>query len=192
MKRIVENWRKWKNFPADGHSPVKQKLEDEENQLPLVDDTEERGAPIKNRNAIQHLSSSSRELRDPETGEVDYDKVYQYIDNSQSSWGPEGDPERDLWLNKRSKAIQDAIDGLKDMPELSPEEEKKLARFEADIEAIQRILKRQNPEFHSNMEKIDPYADTENTEGETFASPNKETLETAPDLPYWGPKWRKS
>ncbi len=196
MKLIIENWRRWRDFPSDGHKPLKNPENKEEPQLPLGDDSEEelRGAPIKDRKAISNISSTSEDLLDPATGEIDYDKVFQHIDDGKSTWGPEGDPERDIWPKKRSDAIRDAITALEENPEISPEEEAKLSKFAAEAAAIQRILKRQNPEFHAEMDKIDPHADTENLEDEeeTFASPNAKEIETAPDLPYWGPKWRKS
>ena len=150
MKLIMENWRKWnslreiKDFPADGVKPIEQEVYDihlggETGQLPL---TPLKGAPLKDRPAIQYLAPNAEEILDPETGKIDGEKLKNYIDYAKSAWGPEGDPERDEFIEAVSRAMRLAIENLKERSpknEISPD-------LEMRAQEVQRKLRDRFPD----------------------------------------------
>ena len=173
---------KERDFPSDGHHPINPKtgaihqggLED--TQLPILSPPDEVpvGAPIQNRKTIHNLSPTAEEILDPETGEIDTEKLHHHIDNALSAWGPEGDPERDEYLAQARARINDAIAGLMAKEEeegLDGADDARLSTLERAAAEVQAMLRKKNPEFADAPGKIvpkskknagiDPHADTE-------------------------------
>ena len=120
-----------------------------------------RGAPIKYRKTIHNLSPTAKGILDPETGDIDPEKMRAYIENFKTEWGPEGDPERDRQMQLAADRLRDAIRGLRTREDtqgtLSDIDSVQLRNLEAlavKAAEVQALLRKKNPEFQDAPGKI--------------------------------------
>ena len=203
MKLIMENWRKWihvtegkrKNFPSDGHTPVDSSTydthpggassEDDEKtffQKPSIGDFFRTGkfpsAPVQARKTIHNLSPTAEEILNPETGEIDSVKMRAYIDSATSAWGPEGDPERDEWLDSLKERLKDAVLSLRQKESspsgLNADENLRLKSVEKAYVEVQGLLRDKGSE-------VDPLGDTLHSQGSEID--DRDTVPSPPPIP---------
>ena len=133
MKLIMENWREFMN-------------------------SEQRGAPIKNRPAIS-IYPSPGGLFNSDTGEFNpgaVDELLKLLDDNKQQMQSDDDPYVDDWLDNMRKMTQQAIASLGQAnPQPSDEEKGKLQKIELAAAEVRALIAARNDDFNT-LDVTDP------------------------------------
>ena len=101
-----------------------------------------------------------------------------YIDSATSAWGPEGDPERDEWLDSLKERLKDAVLSLRQKESspsgLNADENLRLKSVEKAYVEVQGLLRDKGSE-------VDPLGDTLYSQGSEID--DRDTVPSQPTIP---------
>ena len=120
--------------------------------------SEQRGAPIKNRPAIS-IYPSPGGLFNSDTGEFNpgaVDELLKLLDDNKQQMQSDDDPYVDDWLDNMSKMTQQAISSLGQAnPQPSDEEKEKLQKIELAAAEVRALIAARNDDFNT-LDVTDP------------------------------------